>query len=477
MTAIVAVVVLAAAILLAALLMRGGPLCGMLAVLLAGTCFGYRFFHLETEPIPLTADRLLFLLVMAMGVAGRRFGWTAKTPWDKADVLLAGLMALLIASVAAADWTYRGHLPASKLLFYYLMPGGMYWLTRQLVLRESQVRLVFGVLAALGVYLALTAVAEELRLREFIFPRYIASRDDVEFLGRARGPLMNPAGNGYFLSIGLCAAWMWWPRLAPCGRIFFAVMSGLFVAGLYATLTRCVWLGAMAMSLVGAALVLPRAWRPLLMALPLVACAIVGTIEWERLLEFKRDERQSGHEAVESARLRPILAVVAWRMFLDRPAFGCGFGHYHDRLPEVLEDRTSDFALDTARPYVQHNVLLGLLTETGLAGVGLFTAMFYCWLSDAWRLWRSRAALWQRHVGLLFLATSASYASNAIFQDLAIIPMVNMMLFTLAGLTRSATRGDYGFTGSPPCSANQASTRRSTSAWWRGWRMPWPSSG
>lgn len=438
MTAVVAVAAFAALVWLAVLLVRGGPLCGALVVLVAGTCFGYRFFHLETRPIPLTADRLLFIVAIAMGAVGRRFGWTAKTPWNKAEVLLAALLALLMASVAAGDWSFQGFLPASKLLFYYLMPAGMYWLIRRLVLTEGQVRLVFGVLAALGIYLAATALAEQLRLRELIFPRYIASSEDVEFLGRARGPLMNPAGNGYFLSIGLCAAWMGWPRFAAAGRILLIALLPLFIAGLYATLTRCVWLGALTMSFIVAALVLPRGWRAPLLMVPLVMVAALGATRWEQLMELKRDERQSRREAVQSARLRPILAVVAWRMFLERPVFGCGFGHYREKFTQVLEDRSSDYPLDTARPYVQHNVLLGLLTETGLTGAGLFATIFCYWVRDAWRLWRSRAPLWRRQIGLLFLATSASYLSNAMFQDLAIIPMVNMMLFSLAGLTRAA---------------------------------------
>ena len=242
MTAVVAIVALAALVWAAALLMRGGPLVGVLAILVVGTCFGYLFFHIPVRPVPLTADRVLFVIVMATGAAGHRFGWTARTPWNKADVLLAALLALLMMSVVAGDWSYHDYLPASKLLFYYLMPAGMYWLTRQLLLTDGRARLVFGVLAMLGAYLAATAVAEWFRLREFVFPRYIASTEALEFLGRARGPLMNPAANGYFLSIGLCAACMGWPRLAPFGRALTAALVSLFVAALYATLTRCVWL-------------------------------------------------------------------------------------------------------------------------------------------------------------------------------------------------------------------------------------------
>lgn len=440
MPAIVAIAAIAALVWGAAIFLRGGLIVGVLAVILTSTCCGYLFYHIPIHPIPLTADRALFVVVMTLGVVGRRFGWTVQTPWNKADVLLAALLALLLTSVVAGDFTYQGNLPASKLLFYYLIPAGLYWLTRRAVLTDGRARLVFGVLALLGVYLAAVAMAEYFRLWGFIYPRYVASTRFVEFLGRARGPLMNPAANGYFLSIGLCAAWLWWPRLAPLGRASLAAVTLLFLAGHYATLTRCVWLGAFTMSFVVGALVLPRSWRAPLVIVPLILIATVGISQWERLLALKRDEGQSAQQAAESVRLRPMLALVAWRMFLERPVFGCGLGHYHETFTEALEDRSSDFPLDTSRHYVQHNVLLGLLTETGLAGAGLFLALYYRWLADAWTLWRSTAPFWRRQVALLFLATSASYVSNGMFQDLAIIPTVNMMLFFLAGLLRAAAR-------------------------------------
>jgi O-antigen ligase len=440
MTLLIAVAALVLFIWMAAILLRGGPLYGALAVLLAGTCFGFRFFNLQTGFIPLTADRALFILVVAQCLVWRRFCWMSPKPWGKAEVVLAALLGELVLSTLAFDFRFQGNLPASKLLFYYLMPSGMYWLARQTPLSEAKARLVFGFLALLGVYLAATGIAEVLHWRQFIFPRYIASAQDLEFLGRARGPLMNPAGNGYFLAIGLCAMWMLWPRFGWAGRSLLVALIGLFAAGLYATLTRCVWLGGLAMSLIVAALVLPRSWRAPVVVLTLLLASAFAAMQWERLMQFKRDEGQSSREAEESARLRPVLAIVAWRMFLEQPVFGCGFGHYREKFVGALEDRASDFPLDSSRRYVQHNVFLGLLTETGLVGTGLFTMLLGYWLADAWKLWHSSAPVWQRQIGLLFLATFASYLSNGMFQDLAIIPMVNMMLFFLAGLTRAAAQ-------------------------------------
>lgn len=434
MAALIAILVLTGLIWLTAVLVRGGPLAGVLLVLSTGTCFGYIFFHLETGVVPLTIDRALFALLMLQCLVWRRLGLLEPKPFGRVELVLGLLLVALVISVATHDWTYQRNLPASKLLFYYLMPAGIYWVTRQLRLTETTTRWVFGFLTVLGVYIAGIAIAEWLRWRGLIFPRYIASSDYRDFLGRARGPLMNPAANGYFLAIGLCATWMWWPRFRWRVRTAIVALTVLFAAATYATLTRCVWLGALGTSLIIAALTLPRSWRLPLVTGTLMTIAAVGATQWDRIMQFKRDEGHSERETIESAKLRPVLAVVAWRMFLKQPVFGCGFGHYREKFTEVLDDRSSELPLDTSRRYVQHNVFLGLLSETGLVGTALFIMLLGYWLRDAWRRWRSPAPLWARQHALLFLATSASYFANGMFQDLAIIPMINMMLFFLAGL-------------------------------------------
>ena len=81
-------------------------------------------------------------------------------------------------------------------------------------------------------------------------------------------------------------------------------------------------------------------------------------------------------------------------------------------------------------------LLFALLAEIGLIGMSLFIALLCCWTADAWQLGRSSTSpLWARQQGLLFLAMMGSYLTNAMFHDLSIIPMVNMVLFFLAGLT------------------------------------------
>jgi O-antigen ligase len=171
-----------------------------------------------------------------------------------------------------------------------------------------------------------------------------------------------------------------------------------------------------------------------------LASVVVSAVSWESFVAFKRDKDVSVEDVAESAKLRPILATIAWHMFLDRPILGCGYGQYIQESPAYLSDRSGDLPLEKARPYVQHNVFLALLTETGLLGMGLFIALLASWTHTAWRLWRNELGpAWVRQMGLLFLALMGIYLPNAMLHDVSIIPMVNMLLFFSSGAIMGLT--------------------------------------
>jgi O-antigen ligase len=210
----------------------------------------------------------------------------------------------------------------------------------------------------------------------------------------------------------------------------------LMAGGIYFTLTRSVWIGAVLGLILVVGFAVPPGRRRMALAATALAVVLLAATQWERLWSFKRDRFLSAGQTAESARLRPILATVAWKMFLDRPLWGCGFGQYGRVSKEYLADRNSDLPLDKARSLVQHNVFLGLLTETGLAGMGLFVALLSLWARDARRLWQSpQAPAAARQLALVFLALVGNYVVNGMFHDVAIIPMVNMLLFFMAGVT------------------------------------------
>ncbi len=435
MEIVLAIGALAALAWAAAVMLRGGLVGGALLVLLAGSCFGFAFYNLPTGPIPLTLDRLLLVVLVAQYALYRRWGRTERQPATKADYLLLAFLALLVVSTFTHDFNYHNRLPAAQLVFFFMMPAALYWIVRQTAWTVRSAQWLFAALGLFGVYLCVTAIGETHQAWWLVWPRYIGSAAYPEFLGRGRGPYLNPVANGMVLALGLCAAAMFWPRLARAPKLLLlASVLPLFAYGLYCTLTRSVWIGAALGLTIIVALSTPRGWRAAVLGGVALVAGVGGVVGWEYFSAFKRDQYVSAEDVAESAKLRPILAVVAWHMFLDRPLLGCGFGQYIQEVPAYLSDRSTELPLEKARPYIQHNAFLALLVETGALGLGLFVALIGSWTLAAWRLWQNvLAPLWARQVALVFLAFMGIFVANGMFHNVLIIPMVNMPLFFLGG--------------------------------------------
>src|SRR5690606_27098906 len=146
--------------------------------------------------------------------------------------------------------------------------------------------------------------------------------------------------------------------------------------------------------------------------------AIAVSANFESLLAFKRDKNLGTQEAADSVKLRPLLAAVAWQMFLERPVTGWGFGLYLEENGDIISRREYDMPLEMARPYVQHNAFLSILVDTGLLGLVPFLVMLGLWTRHAWALWRrTEAPTWARRKGLVFVCLVGAYLPNAMFQD------------------------------------------------------------
>ncbi|MBN1588193.1 MAG: O-antigen ligase family protein [Pirellulales bacterium] len=447
MEVILAIAVLVGLIWGTVLLTRGGLLAGCLAVLLAGCCFGHAFYHLPVGPIPLTLDRVLLAALLGAYVFWRYQGWSESRPLGWAEWALGVFFLVLVASTFLHDWRYDDNAPLAHLLFFYLMPLALYWVARESRLSERGLWVMLFGFALFGIYLGMTAVAEANAQWWAVFPRYIVYAENREFFGRGRGPFLNPVACGYYQAVGLFAAMLLWPRAGRWGRATLVAVFLVFGLGIFYTLTRSVWLGAMLGAMLIVMVRMPRSWRVPAIVGVLLLGTLVATTQWDRIMAFKRDEALSAREAAESVKLRPILAQVAWNMFLDRPLFGCGYGQYRAVHVDYLSDRSTDLPLSKARPYVQHNVFLALLTETGLIGMGLFLVILALWSRNAYRLWRTAmAAEGARALGLFYLAMMAYYLANAMFQDLSLMPQANMLLFFLAGITEAAW-AQFGLAG------------------------------
>ncbi len=437
------------------IMLRGGLIAGSLVVLLAGSCFGHAFYNLPANPIPITSDRLLLVVLAVQAVVFWKLGLLNAKSWGKAEYVLVAFMAVLSLSTITHDWTIDNNQPAAKLVFFYGMPLMLYCIARQATITARQARWMFGLFAGFGVYLSLTAYAEVHEMWAWVFPRYIGWEKFEEYLGRGRGPFLNPTGCGLIITLCMCCALTFWKTADRFGRALIVVLTLVYAVGIYYTLTRSVWMGAAVALLIMIAAGLNAKARVGLMAASGLAGIVFLIWQWDSLTHFKRDRDVSVSDMTESAELRPLLAAVSWQMFLDRPVTGCGFGQYSEKNKTYLSDRSLGLNLEKTRPYVQHNVFLALLTETGLLGAGLFVSLLGLWAHSAWRLFRNPGApAWARQLGLVFLAFLAAYLINGMFHDTGIVPSLHMYFFFMAAVVSGLTAGIPRF-GSLPSNAAQ----------------------
>lgn len=406
-----------------------------LAVVIIGSVFGYDFFSIDSGPIPITIDRVLLgvLLLLFAGLWLRRR--VSIQMLDSTDFAIAALLVVLLLSTFTTQWNFAENRPLSRLVFFYLLPISLYFVVRHCRITELDLKVVATGLSLFCLYLGITAIFEYRGWYGLVFPSYIRDPSYIEFLGRGRGPFLNPVSNGIFLTTGLAAATVLWWHSRWKARVLLTAAIPVIGVGALATLTRSVWLGAAAG--IGSVVWLPASRRQ--RAAMIVAGTLTGLIVvsalGSSLASFKRDKHVTAAEMSQSAQLRPIFAKVAWEMFKERPLLGCGFGQYgRDRLDHITHPGTG-YELRKAASYLQHNVLLSFLTETGLVGCLVLCVVLLRSGQIGWRLWRRKdATSWQRSYGLIVIAWLAAFLINGMFHDVSIIPMGNTLMFYLLGI-------------------------------------------
>lgn len=418
--------------------LRGSMIYACLFFMLACACLGRELFAVKVGGIDLALDRVLPPLLLAGYLLQSKLGLTDPKPWTRVETLLVAFTGLLVISAATHPWTTIAGPsitpPAWRLTISYLLPLLVYWIARQSRLSARSMQAVFASTVLFGAYLAVTAIFEVYGQWWGVFPSYIANPKLGDHFGRARGPLLDAVAMGFTLNVCLVTVWVWRRNLPRAAELGMFALAALLLAAIYFSYTRSVWMGTAAALLVVLSLTANGLWRPLLLGATLAALVVVSVLRFDNLVAFKREYSAEGTR--ESATLRPVIAYVSWKMFLDHPLFGCGFGQYYQAKNAYLDDRDTTLVLERARPFQHHNLFLALLVDMGLVGAGLYLAILALWARDAWALWSSRQSPpWARSQGLIFLGTLAAYLPNALFHDVSHTNYVQLLLYFVAGLT------------------------------------------
>jgi hypothetical protein len=225
--------------------------------------------------------------------------------------------------------------------------------------------LLFG-LIGLGAYLSVTALLEMSPLHGLVLPRYIDDPGIGIHYGRARGPFLEAGADGmamYIALVAACIGFVRWPG-RRARRLCGAVIA-LCGVGIVLTLTRQVWLGAAAGTVVAMA-VTASLRRFLVPAIAIVAIALFAALTFVPSFRADVQSRANDQRSVWD-RLNSDRAAID--MVDARPLLGWGWYRFADVSPRFLRQSASYPLTTVPRP---HNVFLANASELGLVGTSLW---------------------------------------------------------------------------------------------------------
>ncbi len=439
MELLIVLTILTAAIWGAVFLPRVTPLIFGIGVIVVGSIFGAEFFNTKVGPLPVTLDRLMWGVLCGVIIVGRlkmRNGQALQL--SPIDLFIVCFALVVIVSTFTHDWTRKGNLPMGRLLFFQLIPLSFFWIGRYTKFTERDL-FYFGIIGALfGLYLAVTGIFEKFGMQSLVFPNYIITDQNIEFFGRARGPFINPVGNGIVQIFCISCCCLLWKKSNQATRLVLIGLIGILVAGVFCTMTRSVWLGLMLSVGITVWFTFPVASRGAMVSSVAIASILVVFVLSPYLNNFKRDEYVSADEMSQSAGLRPMLFAVAYGMAKDKPFFGHGYGQYKVVAGKYHLSNEWEMPVQTVRVYLQHNIFLAYLAEMGFVGLGLTICIFLCFLYTSFRLVANhRIKPAHRLLCLTALIVTLNMIVNGCFHDVSLIVMVGSLFFYMNGLSYS----------------------------------------
>lgn len=338
------------------------PAVTIAAGLVLSVCSGH-FDHLGS---PVGLDRVVLVTGIAAVIIRDLRSPTPRLRVRGIDVLLLALATYATTSALFAG-TLRSNEPFFSLLDYLgLVPFLLFWTAPAAFGTPRERRILLVTLVGLGLYLGVIALLETLGPHRLVFPRYILDPSVGLHAGRARGPFAEAAANGLAMYACAVAAAVLLAARPRHPGLPVAVI-GLCGVGIVFTLTRQVWLAAIAGTVV-AMLVRPGLWRWITPAAIIAGTGVLAVFIAVPGLQARAESRLNSQRPVWD-RLNSNAATV--RMIGDRPLLGFGWGTFPER-GKAYYRLASDRPLTTVdKP---HNVFLSTGAELGVLALAAWIA-------------------------------------------------------------------------------------------------------
>lgn len=416
-TLVVAVVSCLAFLLLA----LATPLYGLVAAIIANP-LNYHFAIIDLGwGIPnISLDRLIIAaligLIFFQAITGqRRLYYT--------NVYLAAvffLVAYYLSFYNFSEWTTSSKL--QFLLDKWILPVAIFFLVSNLTKNEQNVDVILNLLLILGVYSALYMIYENVtgnilfQYRDSFSKQFYG--DTSLRITRGLYGTTTTFGNLYILLLPICL-YYFLKVDAPIKKVWYIVVFGLMMIGVFLTYKRSVWI-ALPLSFLVIQLFYPQ-FRKFFIVILLVA-ALGMFVSWDSIMNSEAvTVRITGTDDWQDANGRTERWEAGMGYWERSPIFGSGFRSY------------------TKGPYLQtENLYIHLLASAGLLAFIPFVSMFLIIIANSAAIFRQAAknkklfvsrdliaVFWGGFVAYFFMAYFGSGVEGA--------PISNFTLFTIMG--------------------------------------------
>ena len=390
---------------------------------LAGITFAMFSGYSGHLGLPISLDRLFLpAAVCLLLLDGRRpvMRMTAAhwlvvifVAWTLIDMILRGTFLRSSTQFALLDRT--------------IMPFLVFLLAPLFLDTPFRRRLLLVLFTAIGGYLGVTALLE-ITLPQLAFPSYITNPDLGLHFGRARGPMMGGDALGVAAVVtGLCAGMLWLRTRGPW-RLACACVVGLAVVVVAISLTRAVWVGAVA-SFVVVTLLVPTIRRRtphLIAGVVVLAGAVAVALPGVVAIGVERlNQRGPVYDRLGSN-------DAALNLLHDLPLTGIGWTRFYPHGAEWF--RQSDEYPTNAVIIEVHNVVLSRAAELGIPAAILFVTLLA--IGPGRSLWNRATgefAQWR----VIAAASFVAWFITAMFGPMS-IPFPNLSTFVVCGVAASA---------------------------------------
>jgi O-antigen ligase len=401
------------------------------------------WLDVRVGPLPaLTPDRTLLMVLLALFVTRWVRRPETRLPLGRMELLMAGFLLYAAASVLAGGGSRETSLNlrtmasgSLRLDFVFLgvvygLPYFSFFMTKNMLWRESHLRGFLVTFICAGTFVALTGILQTFTSISFFVP----TRNEVIHQERATGTMTSAGEFGLVVGMPLLAAIIGFLRGKYLSeRLLLGGVIAVMSVAIVLAKTRGVWVGV-ALGLAVAAYYEPGLRRRL------GAAALAGTVTlvaaWPLLAntEFIRGRVFD----MITVYTRVATTATALNMVAHSPLVGYGFGRYtYDS--EKWDYMTGAFGLTALYAYppgVPHNEFMHILILLGVIGFIPYVAILViAWRTAAehYREYDDPFTTPRRDIALIVLSAMALYIAICCTLDAFSLGPATLQLYCLIG--------------------------------------------